>query len=164
VPVKIAALRASLHKGPTNAGTVCKRVIDELEAFHPDRKLAFHGQGDLNGEWDEGRLAQVISNLVGNAQQHGDVSCEATVRAASVDGRVVITVHNFGPTIPEASLKTIFDPMVRSSTGEDYAGQSRSLGLGLFIVRELVNAHGGSVAVASADATGTTFTVELPRS
>lgn len=154
----------TLNKTGTNLGAVCQRVIDELEASHPERTIVFESHGDLNGEWDEGRIAQVISNLVGNALQHGGMTSAVTVRAVSVDDRIVMTVHNLGPTIPDASLKTIFDPMVRSSTGEDYVGQSRSLGLGLFIVRELVSAHGGSVAVASADATGTTFTVELPRS
>jgi signal transduction histidine kinase len=154
----------SISKGPTNLGAICKRVVDELEAFHPDRQLSLACEGDLNGEWDENRMAQVVSNLVGNALQHGDEAGPVTVRAVSENHSVLLTVHNFGPTIPKASLKAIFDPMVRSSTGEDYAGQSRSLGLGLFIVQQVVDAHAGSVDVASTDEGGTTFTVSLPRS
>jgi signal transduction histidine kinase len=157
----------SLERRPTNFGQVCRQVVDELEALHPDRELRLTCEGDLRGEWDEGRLAQIVSNLVGNALQHGDATKPVTVRvrpeAGRQDGQVVLTVHNWGPTIPEASLKTIFDPMVRSSTAGDYFGQPSSLGLGLFIVRELVSAHGGTVAVRSSDAEGTTFTVQMPR-
>lgn len=157
----------SLEKRPTNFEQVCRQVVDELEAFHPDRELRLTSEGDLRGEWDEGRLAQIVSNLVGNALQHGDATKPVTVRARAEPGenggQVVLTIHNCGPTIPEASLKAIFDPMVRSSTGGDYLGQPRSLGLGLFIVRELVSAHGGTVAVRSSDADGTTFTVQMPR-
>jgi len=157
----------TLEKRPAELGQVCRQVIEELEAFHPDRDLRLTTEGDLRGEWDDGRLAQVVSNLVGNAIQHGDPTKPVTVRArpeeGSQDGPVVLTVHNCGPTIPEDAQKTIFDPLVRSSTGDDYFGQPRSLGLGLFIVRELVTAHGGTVAVHSSDADGTTFTVRMPR-
>lgn len=151
-----------ISKRPANLGAICRRALDELQAFHPDRELTLDCQGELNGEWDDDRLAQVVSNLVGNALQHGDAR-PVTVRAVSQGQSVLLTVHNFGPTIPVTSFKTIFDPMVRSSTGQDYAGQSRSLGLGLFIVRQIVSAHGGSVAVASTEEAGTTFTVSLPR-
>jgi signal transduction histidine kinase len=150
----------SVNRRPIDLGTVCRRVVDELQAFHPDRQLAVACEGDLSGAWDEDRLAQVISNLVGNALQHGDTARETTVRAVAAGGHVVLTVHNFGEPIPETSFKTLFDPMVRSS---DHAGQPGSLGLGLFIVREIVNAHRGSITVASAEGTGTTFTVTLPR-
>jgi signal transduction histidine kinase len=156
-----------LEKRPTNLERVCREVIEELEAFHPDRELRLTCEGDLRGEWDEGRLAQVVSNLVGNAVQHGEATKPETVRVHAEDdqkdGQVILTVHNSGPTIPEASLKTIFDPMVRSSTGGDYSGQPRGMGLGLFIVRELISAHGGTVALHSSDADGTTFTMRIPR-
>ena len=152
-----------ISKKTMNLGALCRRAVDELHAFHPERALLLECEGDLSGQWDEDRLAQVVSNLVGNALQHGSVSGPVTVRAASDGDRAVLTVHNLGPAIPATSLKTIFDPMVRSSTGRDYAGQARSLGLGLFIVRELVAAHGGTVSVASTETAGTTFTVRLPR-
>jgi signal transduction histidine kinase len=153
----------SVNKGSTDLAAVCRRAIEELQAFHPDRELSFDCDGDLKGEWDEDRMTQVISNLVGNALQHGDRGTPVMVRATAQDHTVSLTVHNFGPRIPDASLKIIFDPMVRSSTRDADAGPSRSLGLGLFIVRQIVSAHGGTVAVDSTEELGTTFTVSLPR-
>lgn len=152
-----------ISKGRVDLAAVCRRAVDELHAFHPERTLLLECEGDLSGEWDQDRLAQIVSNLVGNALQHGNATGAVTVRAASEGEGVVLAVHNLGPAIPATSLKTIFDPMVRSSTGRDYAGQARSLGLGLFIVRELVDAHAGTVSVVSTETTGTTFTVRLPR-
>ena len=152
----------SVTRRSTNLGTVCRRALDELEAFHPDRDIVFECEGDLIGEWDEDRLEQIISNLAGNALQHGD-GRRVTVRARATDGNVTLTVHNFGETIPRSAFSTIFDPMVRASTDDDDPGRVRSLGLGLFIVRELVAAHGGTVSVESLEEAGTTFTVRLPR-
>jgi signal transduction histidine kinase len=151
-----------INRKPTSLAAVCRRAVDELQALYPARALSLECTNDLRGRWDEDRLAQVVSNLVGNAVQHGDPTGVVTVRAFSRDECAVVTVHNYGPPIPAASFKTIFDPMVRSSTGEDYAGQSRSLGLGLFIVREVVSAHGGTVSVESTETAGTKFTVRLP--
>ena len=71
-------------------------------------------------------------------------------------------MHNFGPPIPQAALGTVFDPLVRSAT-EELGSNSTSLGLGLFIVKEVVQAHRGTIEVASSEAAGTTFTVVLPR-
>jgi signal transduction histidine kinase len=151
-----------IKKKSTSLDAVCRRAVDELQALHPDRRLSLECAGDLRGEWDEDRLAQAVSNLVGNAMEHGDENGPVTVRAFSRDEYAILTVHNYGPPIPSSSFKTIFEPMVRSSTGEDYAGQSRSLGLGLFIVREVVTAHGGAVSVESSQSEGTTFTMRLP--
>jgi signal transduction histidine kinase len=86
-----------------------------------------------------------------------------TIRVASRGSTAVLTVHNHGKAIPPASLKTIFDPMVRSSEDQDHPGQSGSLGLGLLIVREVVIAHRGMVRVTSTNERGTTFRVSLPR-
>lgn len=143
-------------------GSLCREMLSELHAFHPDRRLDFRSEGDLRGTWDQDRLAQVLSNLVSNAIQHGDRASPVTV-AASVDGdEVVIEVHNEGPPIPRALLANIFEPMVRRAEEKADKG-STSLGLGLHIARQIVLAHSGSVSVKSTDRTGTTFTVRLPR-
>jgi signal transduction histidine kinase len=152
-----------LVKRPANLGTLCREVLDELQATHPDRRLTLEcTDSDLSGNWDSDRLAQIVSNLVENALQHGDASKPVTIRAASTDTTAILTVHNHGKAIPRTSLKTIFDPMVRLSGGEYDTRQKAHLGLGLFIVRELVVAHGGKVLVTSTDG-GTTFTALLPR-
>jgi signal transduction histidine kinase len=153
----------SITRVPGNLENVCRQVIDEFSALHPDRQLVLTCEGDLLGEWDQDRLAQIISNLVGNALQHGAGDRPVTIRAFSEGDTVILAVHNDGPAIPQASLKKIFDPLVRSAATTESPGEPNSMGLGLFIVRELANVHGGTVEVASTDEGGTTFTVRLPR-
>ena len=105
-----------------------------------------------------------LSNLVANAAQHGDPAAGIFIR---LDGRqssfVTLEIHNKG-AIPESLLPTLFDPFRGTQHRHDHArGQSLGLGLGLFIVKEIVRAHGGSVDVISTDALGTAFKVRLPR-
>ena len=152
----------TIKRQATELRTLSRQVVGELETIHPGRRLILECKGDVHGSWDSDRLAQIISNLVANALQHGDATAPVTIRAASGEGTARLTVHNHGGTIPPAWLKTIFDPTVRSSEGQR-AGQPPHLGLGLFIVRELVRAHGGTVGVTSTQADGTTFTVSLPK-
>lgn len=153
-----------LVKRPSNLGNVCRQVVDEMAVAHPGRQIFLRcTDSDLSGTWDSDRLAQIITNLVANAFQHGDGLRPVTIRATSTASNGILTVHNYGKAIPPSSLKTIFDPMVRSSDGRDDAGPAGNLGLGLFIVRELVTAHDGRVLVTSNGPGGTTFTVLLPR-
>jgi signal transduction histidine kinase len=147
---------------PMDLDELCREVLAELEAFHPNRRFDFHSEGDLRGVWDSDRLAQVLSNLVGNALQHGERNQPIKIVAREDAEEVVIEVHNEGRAIPRALLSNIFEPMVRDAgRAEDQA--SRSLGLGLHITREIVMAHGGTVMVTSTGSAGTTFSVRLPR-
>lgn len=139
---------------------IVRHAIDELEAANPNHKFRLEHAHDTRGVWDADRLAQVFSNLLGNAVQHGDVSAGIDV---VIDGRdselVSITVQNRG-SIPNELLGDIFEPLCG---GEPKPG-SRGLGLGLFITRELVRAHGGDIRVRSEVNEGTTtFAVALPR-
>ena len=143
-----------------NLADLCSQAIGEVELVYPDRSIPCSFVGDQGGTWDPDRLLQIISNLVANACQHGRPGSPVTVR---LDGRqsdaIVLAVHNLG-TIPEALQPTLFDPFRGTRHRRDH---SRGLGLGLFIVKELVRAHGGTVEVESADPDGTTFTIRLPR-
>lgn len=145
-------------------GLVCRRVIDELEALHPDRQLRLECSGDVHGKWDESRLAQLVSNLAGNAIQHGNPESAVTVRVSAEGACVRLQVHNQGPAIsPDAQL-ALFDPRMRSVVQQfEIRKGSSGLGLGLYIVREIARAHGGDVAVQSSERDGTTMTVRLPR-
>ncbi|MFL5264941.1 MAG: sensor histidine kinase, partial [Anaeromyxobacteraceae bacterium] len=105
------------------------------------------------------RLAQVLSNLVGNALQHGG-GTPVQVALAGGEAEVVVTVHNGGPPVPAELLPEVFEPFRRGAAPRAEGG---SVGLGLFIVREIVRAHGGAVEVHSSADAGTTFTVRLPR-
>ena len=152
----------SLVRGPSDVGSICQMVISELEGSHPNAVIRYTSQGDLRGEWDGGRLAQVLSNLVGNALQHGDADKPIRVDAKGDVEDVVVAVHNAGPRIPVSLLSDIFEPGV-SSGGGSGKGAASGLGLGLYIAKEVVTAHGGTIDVTSTDADSTTFTVRLPR-
>jgi signal transduction histidine kinase len=106
----------------------------------------------------------VISNLIGNALQYGAPHEPIAVRMSSTAEDVTVTVNNKGPVIPDNKLGSVFDPMVRLAVTENLADvRETSLGIGMFIAREIVGAHGGAITVASNGTEGTTFRVTLPR-
>lgn len=145
---------------PTNLAELCAQAIGEIELTHPERRIEQTSTGDPNGTWDAGRLLQVLSNLLANACQHGVPHTPVVVGIDGSDQRqVTVEVHNQG-AIPAAMLGELFDPF-RSTRHQRQ--RSRGLGLGLFIVREIVRAHGGTVTVSSTELDGTTFAIQLPR-
>lgn len=140
---------------------LCARVAGEVEAAFPGSRIELEQDGDMQGRWDEDRVAQALSNLMSNAIKYG--AADTPVRVAldgSATGEMVVAVHNRGAEIPPETRESLFQPLVRGQTGDP---TGTSLGLGLFIVREIAFAHGGSVDVESSDQ-GTTFSVRLPRS
>ena len=120
--------------------------------------------GELKGDWDPGRLSQLLVNLVANALNHGDSDGEARVSIRGDAADVVLDVQNFGPVISESVRKGMFRPLNRDIEA-DASGSvgSSGLGLGLYIAHQIVVAHQGSLDVASIEAAGTTFTARLPR-
>jgi signal transduction histidine kinase len=141
---------------------VVRAVIDELLAMNPDRMVKFDAEGDTCGRWDAGRLAQVASNLIGNALKHGarDGAVRATLRGD--DAGVVLQVKNDGPPIVAERLADIFKPFHGNQAGGGHSAQ-RGLGLGLYIVDQIIRAHEGSIEVTSSSGAGTVFSVRLPR-
>ncbi len=146
-----------LHLGRASLPSVCRQVVEELSVAHPDRSIVFETQGEGEGVWDAERLAQVVSNLVGNALEHGAPEGPILVRCVGEPERQLLEISNPGAPIPGHLLGTLFDPF-----RQGLPGRGNGLGLGLFIVRELVEAHGGHVDVRSTQE-GTTFVVVLPR-
>ena len=136
-----------------------REVIDEVKPTHPGVEIVFDADGDLHGYWDFKRLKQMISNLLINAIQHGGGK-QVRVTAKGDDDSVFLEVHNLGAPIPEEMLRVIFDPLFQ---GNDLAQTREGLGLGLFIVDQIVSAHGGTITVASSQEEGTIFLVRLPR-
>ncbi|WP_170162320.1 ATP-binding protein [Caldimonas tepidiphila] len=153
-----------LVRGPGNLGEVCRQVVDELEAFHPERTLHLHCSGELSGCWDTRRVGQLVSNLVSNAIHHGQPEKPVTVVVCGDADAVTVSVHNEGPPIAVQARKTLFEPLKRASlqAGESREGAS-GLGLGLYIARQIAVAHGGSIEVDSSELGGTAFTARLPR-
>jgi signal transduction histidine kinase len=147
-----------------NLAEVCRNVVDELRTSHPDRLIDFSSahREDVYGDYD--RLAQVLSNLIGNALQYGDRHEAIVVRLASTEDEVSVAVNNKGPVIPAKKLGSVFDPLVRLAghTNPDEA-RDTSLGIGMYIAREIVNAHKGDIAVESNEQEGTTFRITMPR-
>lgn len=144
---------------------LCHEVLTEIRTIHSTRTFILDtGNGDLTGRWDNGRLRQLISNLLGNAIQHGSSDTPVTLTASSEDGEVLLAVHNLGEPIPQDKIGVVFDPLKRhlSSGSSDRGTPAGSIGLGLYIAREVATAHRGSIAVTSAG-NETTFTVRLPR-
>lgn len=152
-----------LTRGPVDLERLGREVVDASRTAYPGRTLRFRADGDLAGHWDAGRLRQVVSNLVGNALQHGSETGAVGLSLAPEGANVVLRVHNEGEPIPPEMLATIFDPLVRYVPGSAVGRAPGSIGLGLYIVREIVVAHEGSVDVVSTAQEGTTFTVRLPR-
>lgn len=145
---------------PVNLAELCAQAIGEIELAHPARRIEQLLDGDPNGTWDGDRLLQVLSNLIANACQHGTPETPVAVRIDGSEPRqVTVEVHNLG-AIPAPLLEELFDPF-RSTRHQRQ--RSRGLGLGLFIVREIVRAHGGTVTVSSTESQGTTFAIALPR-
>ncbi|MBV8452495.1 MAG: sensor histidine kinase [Deltaproteobacteria bacterium] len=145
--------------GTANLGLIAREVIDEVQAANPGYLIDFQTDGDLSGHWDIDRLKQALTNLLINAIQHGSGD-HVTLTAKSDNTFVVLEVHNRGPAIPAELLPTMFDPLVR---GSSHNRDENGLGLGLFIVDQIISAHKGTIAVTSSEDSGTTFVVRLPR-
>lgn len=143
---------------------ICRVVVDETNAAHPECAIGFTSDGDTVGQIDAARMRQVVSNLLGNAAQHGGSACEVDLHLRGEDDAIVLSIHNNGNAIPAEAIPVIFDPLRRSTTaGLPPRHRPGSIGLGLYIAHQIVVAHGGSIAVTSTTEAGTVFTVRLPR-
>jgi two-component system, sensor histidine kinase and response regulator len=148
-----------LRREPADLAPLLERTVAEISAAYPQANVTFAKRGDLTGDWDIERLAQVASNLLGNALQHGEADQPVQVAADGTQAaEVTLTVTNAG-TIPAELLPQLFDPF----RGAQRQGRNEGLGLGLYIVQQIVLAHQGSVAVESGEHHRTRFTVRVPR-
>ena len=150
---------------PMDLEALCRIVIAEFQVAHPRQILRLESSGDASGQWDTDRLRQVVSNLISNAIEHGDENSAVDVSVKGEGAHVVLSIANQGPPIPSDLLTTLFDPFVRGVSRAHGSAHKRlgSIGLGLYIVREVVIGHGGAIDVTSSASAGTVFTVRLPR-
>lgn len=149
----------SLERDSADMRRICEEALAEL-ALQAPVPLRSDFAGDLFGTWDAGRLAELLSNLLVNAIEHAAAGSCVVLRAVGEGEHVVVEVSNQGPAIPEEMLSIIFEPFRRVHRQE--RARVQNLGLGLYIGRQIVVAHGGTIAVTSAGGT-TTFRVCLPR-
>lgn len=154
--IPIVPRRMSMEK-------VVHDVVNEITAASPNRPIRVNARGGLEGQWDRDRISQVLTNLIGNALEHGSERSEVTVDVSGDQTEVSIAIHNRGAPIPAERLNGIFNPMKPQETsGDGAAGPTGNLGLGLYIAERIVHAHRGRIEVQSAEERGTTFTVHLP--
>ncbi len=150
-----------IERRRTDLGAVFRGIVDDTRVGHPDRRIDFHASGDLTGAFDGDRLAQVLTNLLENALKYAPPGSPVRVTTDGTAHEVTLAVQNGGPPIAAELLPRIFEPLQRGDGSFDPS--SRSVGLGLYIVKHLVEAHGGRVAIRSSERAGTELCVQLPR-
>lgn len=159
--IEFAKLRVGevmeLAYGRVDLRHTVKTILKEMSPVTDPNRFVLQEEGDLTGEWDEARLEQVFSNLIGNALTHGSPTEPITITIAGESREVVLSVNNFGEPISEAQRKEVFLPFKTTRK------EKSSVGLGLYISSEIVQAHGGIISVSSSKELGTSFTVRLPR-
>jgi phosphoserine phosphatase RsbU/P len=148
--VGVRKARVDLHQAVADS-------VSELAVAFPQCELRHEQQGSGECHADADRIVQAVGNLVANAASHGARERPITVRTESDDKQFRIHVHNHGKPIPPHVLPRLFQPMVR---GADVT--SKGVGLGLYIVSEIVRAHGGRTEAESTEEAGTRFTLHLP--
>lgn len=154
--------RIPVNARPVNFHELLTSVLTEVEAGHPGRIECSLAADDPQGVWDEDRLAQVVENLVVNALKYGIPGGIVRVRTWSDERSLTLEVHNDGVPIAAEQMADIFEPL-HQSAGASQPNPERSIGMGLFIVKHIVDAHSGKVSVQSTLEKGTTFTIQLPR-
>jgi signal transduction histidine kinase len=148
----------SLLLEPADLVELSQRVAGELQLRAPDAVFDIQRRGDTRGTWDTGRMAQLLSNLLGNAVDHGTEGQPVRVEIDGTDDeRLRLRIANSG-VMPESTRQRLFDPFKPAERSAE-----RGLGLGLYIARQAVVAHGGSIELEPDDGETTVFLIELPR-
>jgi signal transduction histidine kinase len=142
---------------------MCQWAIEDANAAHPQARFDLNAVGELMGSFDQARLQQLLTNLANNAAQYGTPGKPIVIDIAGEKDRVVIKVCNQGAPIPKEALPKLFNPLVQLPEPDGTERHRSSLGLGLFIAKQIAVAHGGNIDVASDDVAGTVFTVTVPR-
>lgn len=136
--------------------------LAQLRIAHPGHRVDLEVAGDARGVWDGPRLQQLLGNLVVNAIKYGSPDVPVHVAVIGEEQDLRLEVRNSGPAIDASTVTQIFEPLRRGLNDQDKAHGDASLGLGLYIAREIAKGHGGTIEARS-DAAQTVFTVRLPR-
>jgi len=135
-------------------------AVEEVKLAHPGREVLLKADPLPESEWDADRISQVVTNLVSNALKYSPPASPVDIQLSRTAATILLTVHNTGEPIPADLLPQLFEPLHRGGRGVDKT--SRSIGLGLYIVNQIVRAHGGQASAQSTAESGTIFTVQLP--
>jgi signal transduction histidine kinase len=145
---------------------LCLNVVEEARTFHPDRRIELSVEGKLVGNWDSPRLAQAVANLIGNALQHGSADSPVQVSLRPEGTGILLQVQNQAEVLSAQQLRSLFDPVKSFAirpVAERVGARVQNLGLGLYVVKEIVKAHEGEISVTSTAEAGVTISVLLPR-
>jgi signal transduction histidine kinase len=151
-----------LRRTPMDVSVLGGQIVEEMRSLSEVRRIEVITSGETSGQWDQARLGQVFSNLIGNALQYSPAETTITIRIVGEADQVSVSVHNDGEPISPDEQKSIFKPLTRGADGAANA-RSANLGLGLFITQKIVAAHGGDISVRSTPDAGTTFILTLPK-
>lgn len=142
---------------------IAQWAVEDGGAAHPRARFEINPSGELKGEFDGPRLQQLLTNLANNAAQYGALGKLIVIDLVGEEQRVLLKVRNQGAVIPKDILPTLFTSLVQLPEEEGNERPRSSLGLGLFIAKQIAEAHGGDIDVVSDEEDGTVFTVEVPR-
>lgn len=150
-----------INAAPANVEAIVRESVAEVVAGHPQRSFRLEMAKDLRAVVDSARLQQAITNLLGNAIEHGRIGSTIELIAHKDAGSLAIEVTNEGPAISADALKVLFDPLGQDDTREAAAPAAERRGMGLFIAREIAEGHGGTIETQSSERR-TTFTIRVP--
>ena len=156
---RIATGTLTLNREPFDLGDAVREVVDRFRdaATQAGCTLSASIGGSIRGRWDRLRVEQVLMNLISNAIKYGP-GHPIRVSACREGDDAILVIHDGGPGIPEADLMRIFERFERAASARNFGG----LGLGLYVARQIAEAHGGSITAANAKEGGAVFTVRLP--
>lgn len=152
--IRIVRIQADLEEA-------IEEELDLLRMLLPDVNIRFEAKGSAKGPFDASRVREALANLVVNAAKYGSQGADIVVSLTGDAERVELVVRNEGATLSSSALTAMFEPLKRAGV-DAYHGERASLGLGLFIVREIAKAHGGDVTASASDRS-TEFTMRLPK-
>lgn len=150
--------KLSIRPHATDLGELARNVVADFGAHYGSVPLQLDAEPGITGEWDESRIAQVLVNLLSNALRYGGGEPVRVDVGRTPDGMARLAVTDHGPGIPPEHQQKIFERFERLPD----AGRVPGMGLGLFISRHFVQAHGGSLTVRNEPGAGACFEVLLP--
>ncbi len=155
----IGAGHFAIHTAQTDLAAIARRVVELQQASAVDHRLTVNAPARLEGTWDGERLNQLLTNLVSNALKYSPAGSEVQVSMHGGAGEARVCVSDHGIGLSPDQIQRLFQPFTRLRYGQDVQG----VGLGLYISKAIVDAHGGRIWVESAPGQGSTFTVALPQ-
>ncbi|HZU13357.1 MAG TPA: ATP-binding protein [Chloroflexota bacterium] len=156
---RFARSQFELTRRPMDLRPALEEAVNRFSIIAPNHTFRLEvTDGDLHGEWDRDRLEQVLNNLIGNAVKYSPNGGEVLVRAGRTDHEITIAVHDQGVGIPPEEQSQVFDRFYRSAGTQNVKG----MGLGLYVTRRVIEAHGGTVGVRSEPGAGSEFYFTLP--